>query len=144
MENIIQSETPKTSIRHRLTLDTNTTTAREPEATRENYVGIDYGMGRSNVDKVTGIRYGVIAQNSLDQEAFNDAWMNARDLSHEAAMQTLVQHVAQVAVALMLWARDLLGQATPSKSHSPESSQIWCNQFGRFWAESFEWLNKQK
>ena len=33
--------------------------------------GIDYGMGLSNVDHATGIRYGVIARNSLDYEAFD-------------------------------------------------------------------------
>lgn len=31
------------------------------------YVGLDYGLGRSNVDNVTGIRYGVISQNSVLQ-----------------------------------------------------------------------------
>lgn len=34
--------------------------------------GIDYGMGRSNIDVVSGIRYGVIAQNSVLQ-AWSDS-----------------------------------------------------------------------
>ena len=34
--------------------------------------GIDYGMGQSNVDHATGIRYGVIAQNNVGQ-----AWYDA-------------------------------------------------------------------
>lgn len=31
-------------------------------------IGIDYGMGRSNVDLKTGIRYGVISQHSIDPD----------------------------------------------------------------------------
>ncbi len=36
------------------------------------YVGIDYGMGTSNVDKMTGIRYGVISQNSINLDWLSD------------------------------------------------------------------------
>lgn len=32
-----------------------------------NYIGIDYGLGKSNVDPSTGIRYGLIAINSCNQ-----------------------------------------------------------------------------
>lgn len=35
-------------------------------------VGIDYGMGKTNVNLETGIRYGVIAQNSIMPEALDD------------------------------------------------------------------------
>lgn len=35
--------------------------------------GIDYGMGHANVDRETGIRYGVIAQNSLCQESLHES-----------------------------------------------------------------------
>ena len=35
--------------------------------------GIDYGMGMSNIDRTTGIRYGVISQHSLDCQAFHDS-----------------------------------------------------------------------
>ena len=38
------------------------------------YVGIDYGLGRANVDKETGIRYGVISQNSVLQ-----AWADSSE-----------------------------------------------------------------
>lgn len=41
------------------------------EAPSAGYAGIDYGMGASNVDRATGIRYGVIAQHSLCQEALS-------------------------------------------------------------------------
>lgn len=34
--------------------------------------GIDYGLGQSNIDRLTGIRYGVIAQNSIMPEAYED------------------------------------------------------------------------
>lgn len=37
-------------------------------------VGIDYGLGRSNVDVQTGIRYGVISQNSVLQ-----AWADSAE-----------------------------------------------------------------
>ncbi len=37
------------------------------------YVGIDYGMGRSNVDKENGIRYGVISQHTVGQAWYDDA-----------------------------------------------------------------------
>lgn len=32
------------------------------------YAGIDYGLGRANVDKKTGIRYGVISMNSINPD----------------------------------------------------------------------------
>ncbi len=35
------------------------------------YPGIDYGLGLSNVDKDTGIRYGVIPMNSLNEWAYD-------------------------------------------------------------------------
>ena len=34
--------------------------------------GIDYGLGQTNIDHETGIRYGVIACNSIMSEAWND------------------------------------------------------------------------
>lgn len=50
------------------------------------YTGIDYGLGRSNIDNQTGIRFGVISQHSISPDAFDDVWMNARDLSYENAV----------------------------------------------------------
>lgn len=35
--------------------------------------GIDYGMGQSNVDKSTGIRYGVISVNECVQSWYDSA-----------------------------------------------------------------------
>lgn len=37
------------------------------------YAGIDYGLGRSNIDNETGIRYGVISQHSIMPEAWEDS-----------------------------------------------------------------------
>jgi len=37
-----------------------------------NYVGIDYSLGQSNVDKATGIHYGVISQHSIPYEYQED------------------------------------------------------------------------
>lgn len=36
------------------------------------YAGIDYGLGKANVDPETGIRYGVISQHSIMPEAMDD------------------------------------------------------------------------
>lgn len=36
------------------------------------YAGIDYGMGRTNIDPETGIRYGVIRLDSLSEYAIED------------------------------------------------------------------------
>ena len=41
------------------------------------YVGIDYGLGRSNVDLANGIRYGVISQNSVSQ-----AWCDSAEAQY--------------------------------------------------------------
>ena len=36
------------------------------------YTGIDYGMGRTNVDQTNGIRFGVISMHSIVPEALDD------------------------------------------------------------------------
>ncbi len=36
-------------------------------------IGIDYGLGQSNVDKLTGIRFGVISQHSVGQAWYDSA-----------------------------------------------------------------------
>jgi len=38
-----------------------------------NYKGIDYGLGQTNIDKETGIRYGVINQNEVGQAWFESS-----------------------------------------------------------------------
>jgi hypothetical protein len=41
--------------------------------------GIDYGMGRSNVNRETGIHYGVISQNSVNLDVLSDVQMEGAD-----------------------------------------------------------------
>lgn len=42
--------------------------------------GIDYGNGQTNIDKETGIRYGVISPNSVMPEALDDIYSNGEDM----------------------------------------------------------------
>ena len=44
--------------------------------TSMNYAGIDYGLGQSNIDKETEIRYGVISQQSVMPECLDDVEYN--------------------------------------------------------------------
>ena len=46
--------------------------------------GIDYGMGQSNVDKETGIRYGVIHQNKISGFARDDMYQDGEDVEFES------------------------------------------------------------
>jgi len=41
----------------------------------DNYKGIDYGMGQTNIDKKTGIRYGVISMHEVTQAWCDDSEM---------------------------------------------------------------------
>lgn len=50
---------------------------------KTNYAGIDYGLGKSNVDTQTGIRYGVIACNACNGNAVEDIYSNGTDLDFE-------------------------------------------------------------
>lgn len=54
-----------------------------------NYKGIDYGLGQSNIDKETGIRYGIIPQNDVMPEALDDVFSHGRDLGYEYAEKEL-------------------------------------------------------
>lgn len=48
-------------------------------------IGIDYGLGSTNIDTTTGIRYGVISQHDLAPEAL-DTIFNGENLSFQAYM----------------------------------------------------------
>lgn len=37
------------------------------------YIGLDYGLGRTNVDRATGIRFGVISQHSVGQMWYDNS-----------------------------------------------------------------------
>ncbi len=45
-------------------------------------IGIDYGRGMANVDRKTGIRYGVISQNSVLQ-----AWADSAEPEYDPAVE---------------------------------------------------------
>ena len=46
--------------------------------------GIDYGLGRTNINQQTGIRFGVIPVNALMPEAVDDLFTHGKDLDYEA------------------------------------------------------------
>lgn len=52
-------------------------------------LGIDYGAGQTNIDKETGIRYGVIPQGSIDINALERVFEHGKDLGYEAAKEDL-------------------------------------------------------
>ena len=60
-----------------------------------NYAGIDYsGPGSTaNRDVATGIRYGVVSQNSINPDVMSDIWSEARDLSYEAAVEEMKKNL---------------------------------------------------
>ena len=49
--------------------------------------GIDYGLGQSNIDKTTGIRFGVINAHTVNPDALDDIYQNGRDLTWETAIE---------------------------------------------------------
>ncbi len=55
--------------------------------------GIDYGLGKTNIDKKTGIRYGVIGYNSFSAEAFDEIIYNARNLSYENYIRETTEEI---------------------------------------------------
>ena len=55
--------------------------------------GIDYGMGQSNRDIQTGIRYGVISPHSVSPEALDEIYMQGDNLTH-AAVRDDIKRVA--------------------------------------------------
>lgn len=62
-----------------------------------NYAGIDYsGPGSTvNRDAETGIRYGMISQNSLNGDALNDIYSNGEDLGFLSAKEDLTASLKQ-------------------------------------------------
>lgn len=45
--------------------------------------GIDYGNGLANIDRATGIRYGVISQNSISPEVWGEFEAEYPDVEHD-------------------------------------------------------------
>ena len=55
--------------------------------------GIDYGLGMTNIDTETGIRFGVIPSNDIMSEAFDDIASNGTDLDFEAYKERLTSEL---------------------------------------------------
>jgi hypothetical protein len=51
--------------------------------------GIDYGMGRTNIDNDTGIRYGVISQHSVPSDCMEDVYSNGVDEDYAESLANL-------------------------------------------------------
>lgn len=60
-------------------------------------MGIDYGMGRTNIDMATGIRYGVISPHSLNPDAVSDIYDQGENQTYQAAVAD-----AKAAIACVL------------------------------------------
>lgn len=62
------------------------------------YAGIDYGLGQSNIDKETGIRFGAIGQNArhLNQEAVQEIWTHGENLSFESYREDIKGKLSNV------------------------------------------------
>jgi hypothetical protein len=54
-----------------------------------NYAGIDYGMDQTNINRSTGIRYGVISQHGLCEFALDDMFQNATNPDWDEAVKEL-------------------------------------------------------
>jgi hypothetical protein len=55
-------------------------------------MSLDYGLGQTNIDKATGIRYGVISGNSVP-EVMEDIYSSGEDLQHKQMMEDLKQAI---------------------------------------------------
>ncbi len=58
------------------------------------HAGIDYGLGRTNLNKETGIRFGVIHSNQIDAEAASDFYSKGDDLDFEKHKRDLKESLA--------------------------------------------------
>ena len=58
------------------------------------YAGIDYGLGKSNVDLETRIRYGMIRQHSLDSDALQEVY-EGEDMGFTDQRDALIDELAR-------------------------------------------------
>lgn len=58
------------------------------------YSGIDYGMGRTNIDSETGIRYGVLSKHDLASHAWDIIYSEATDLDYAEAVENAKSELA--------------------------------------------------
>lgn len=77
--------------------------ARKEHMSETKYAGIDYGMGRSNINTETGIRYGVISQNSVSPETMDDITCgpHSKDLGWDAFVEDFKLKAKQFASDFM-------------------------------------------
>jgi hypothetical protein len=64
----------------------------------DTYPGIDYGRGLANIDSATGIRYGVISQNSVSADAVDEILDYGTDVAWEAALKDVINEARDRAV----------------------------------------------
>lgn len=118
-----------------------------------NYAGIDYGLGKTNID-ANGIRYGVISQNSLNPEAFDDIWTHSRDLSYENAVAECKKQIARLENESdladflkehfnrrcnpVLWAQAILGDITLSEENNQETIDAIWSEVEQTFNDSYE------
>lgn len=57
--------------------------------------GIDYGMGKTNIDLETGFRFGVISSNRLASHAWDEITSKGEDLDYLDAMENLKSELSQ-------------------------------------------------
>ena len=57
------------------------------------YAGIDYGMGKSNIDTETGIRYGIVSMNSLNEWAW-ESMEQGDDLDYDAFKKEVISSLS--------------------------------------------------
>jgi hypothetical protein len=60
----------------------------------ETYAGIDYGLGKTNIDTNTGIRYGVIHSNRLASWAWDDITSQGVDMDYEDSRDELLSSLS--------------------------------------------------
>lgn len=65
---------------------------------KTDYPGIDYGLGQSNINLETGIRFGVISQHSLGDNAIGDLGFGSgwNDDSYDASLEEAQKEFARI------------------------------------------------
>lgn len=94
-----------------------------------NYAGIDYSEPGSNVnrDAETGIRYGIISQNSLNGDALNDVYTNGDDLGFQQSKDQFTNDIKQA----------ILGVAENFGRMDDDTAQQWAQDIVD--GDGFEW-----
>ena len=84
------------------------------------YAGIDYGHGMSNIDKETGIRYGVIHQNHISPDAYEDIINNGIDVDFEGFKKE-VKDQLETSIASALEELGLYRSGSKYNNNDPEA-----------------------